>query len=306
MYLKFIFLFFLSFVTLSSHATSKLLYSKSQELVADGLVSQAYIDFCRQAVAHLSQKADPLPKDRDPQSWNQWSQKNFLRPKAIDHGDLISLPVLTDEHLRESLRTLGLLEAKLPKTNKYDAVVIFGGTPWDTFERIMHVNNLLKKGLSTQAIIYVNGRRELQKYENIEKLEEIEHYRFKGLKKPITYQHEMAEWIWKNTVTDIKQQKLLQVITLEPPKHKDGTIARRIQTHDTVKYILTELSKYKKILFISNNPYGPYQEATLQQSMQTLNIKDRDIEISYSAEAFKRSLAVYTDTLARTLYSVIP
>lgn len=275
--------------------------ASTPSLVTEGKIHPAFVGFCKNRSASAPDLSAPAT------IWNQWAQAHLLRAKGLDHQDLVAAPPLTDKKDREYLQKLGLVEALIPVEKTFTKILIFGGTPWETYERIEHLQNLVKSGFSAEAIVYINGRRPLARIENLHTLEELEKISLGVLPLPVfAFQHEMAEWLWNHLVTDAALRKKFSVLTLDPPKDAKGNVIRRINTGDTVTSIFAVSMPTDRLLFISNNPYGPYQSATVFQELAKVPAAKRPlVRTSYSAERFPRPLAVYSDTLARWLFTLI-
>lgn len=220
--------------------------------------------------------------------WNAFLQKNFLRPETQDHQEAQKAGQ-HPKHLEllPHFKALGLIDEIIPKQREFDVIVIFGGSPWDTEERFRWVNALVtEKGIKTRAFIYINGERLLKPSERAW---------LKGKKlENITYQHESAKALWD--CFDLKKNSLT-ILTVAPPP------GRRANTNDTLLAFLkyAKENSIRKVLFITNGPYGPYQFDTASMVMKGA----LQFEGSSSPSNNNISTVSLTDTLARRFYTIV-
>ncbi len=223
-------------------------------------------------------------------TWNDFLQKHFLRKKEFDHYSIQSMPQHElHKQLLPYFTGLGLLSEKPPAAKTYNQIVVFGGTPWDTKERFTYLQEILVSGITTQSILYINGERLLHESEQAWMMDQ-------GYGK-VLKQHEAAEVIWKKDFSD-KVCTQFSVRTITPPK-----AGVRANTEDTVVDYMQN-SHAKSVLFITNGPYGPYQNATVQ----TVFAKHKatiQADIASSRCRDTISTATLLDTLARWFYTTI-
>lgn len=248
------------------------------DLIVDGEVHPALVEIATILFG------DDIPKDkRDLNAWNDFMQKNFLRPPGDDHQQAQKQGHHPKHNeLLQHFKALGLIDAIMPNGKDFGLVVIFGGSPWDTLERFEWARSL---GTSDRRFIYINGERELQTCE-------IEWLASKGLT-GITYQHEAAKALW-NSLNANQEVQPLSFITVPKPE------GRRANTEDTLEQFLSYARhETGKILFITNGPYGPYQLTTAAKVIGNRLI----FEGSCSATPDTMSTVSLLDTIARWFYT---
>lgn len=262
---------------------------------------------------------DNLPDQSDRRGWNVWMQKHLLRPKGLDHQDLINWNNHPEhEKLFNLFKKLNLVEAIAPSRKFYDTVVIFGGTPWDSRERMGYVDNLWKsEAIKTNKVVYINGKRLLRDEEkNPEDLFNLSQEHFanrKGWKAPSTtpeYQHEEASIVWDQLIEDPILRGRFEVLTIEPTIDSLTGKVKRAVTEDTVKAFFKSFPDTESCLFVSNNPYGPYQAEIIQTILNKLKEsgelpKVREVDSVASKLLRDCATIVFTDTLARRFYTQI-
>ena len=230
---------------------------------------------------------EEVPKESaSVKEWNIFLQRKFLRPATQDHQEA-QKAVQHEKHLEllPHFKELGLIGPIMPEQQEFDVIVIFGGTPWDTEERFLWANFLVKeKGIKTKAFIYINGKRLL-------KPSELDWLKDKGLKN-IAYQHEAAKVLWDRSNP---KKDHLTILTVAPPPD------RRANTNDTLNAFLVyaKENSIHHVLFITNGHYGPYQFDTA-----SIVVKGSlRFEGSSSAADGNISTLSLTDTIARRFYT---
>ncbi len=260
----------------------KCAFSAYPDLIQDGKIHPAIEEIAKIIAPH-----EALPSDSDLEAWNNFLQKNFLRPPGDDHQEAQK----ASQHARHSdllphFKVLGLIDAIRPGKQEFDVIVIFGGTPWDTAERFFWTNHLIADGIKTKGFMYINGKRILKSSE----LEWLKCRGFEG----VTYQHESAQTLWDSS--DLKKFPIT-ILTVDPPAE------RRANTEDTLKAFLTYAKDHgiRNALFITNGPYGPYQFET------ALHIIKGELQFEGSSSTTKSDISTIslTDTIARRFYTIV-
>jgi hypothetical protein len=260
-----------------------------------------------------------LPNSNDRLGWNDWMQKNLLRPNSLDHQDLLNWPK-HEKHdlLLKCFSHLGLIEAIKPIGLLFDSIIVFGGTPWDTRERMNLVKDLWdKEGVRANKIVYVNGRRSLRVEEK--KVEDVFNVSQKDFKNRIDwiapkeipeFQHESAAIVWDQLVEPSDLKDRFEVLTIEPITDPVTGEIRRANTEDTVSAFFNKYPDSKTSLFVSNNPYGPYQGEIVKTVLRQMKNKQkmkvaRKVETVASGMLRDCTTVVFTDTLARRFYTQV-
>lgn len=220
--------------------------------------------------------------------WNTFLQAKFLRAAGSDHCNIQNLPQ-HDSHdeLVPHFEALGLVHETLPTAQKFDQLVVFGGTPWDTRERFSYVKELRNRGIATDAILYLNGDRKLQESERKWLIDQ-------GYGE-IEKQHEAAKAIWVKDFAD-QEDISLDLLTIAPPE------GRRANTEDTLTAFFSSHQR-GTVLFVTNGPYGPYQDATTRV-VAAKQLTTPMFEVVSSMCAPRISTASLLDTIARLVYTI--
>jgi hypothetical protein len=235
-----------------------------------------------------------VPKETsDLDTWNQFLQLHFLRPKNTDHQQVQFL----QQHIKHNaiaahFKALGLINEVLPQNSIYKSIVIFGGTPWDTQERFGFLQDLIERKLlniEQSRIVYINGLRKLMQ-------SEVDFLKSNNFAK-VEFQHEAAILLWNKTLLPTLKKEL-ELLTIEPPKP-----GQRANTEDTVSSFFAKF-KGDKHLFITNGPYGPYQFETVKSVAQKVKTSD-PFEVISSQTNPKISTISFLDTIARRLFTYI-
>ena len=245
------------------------------------------------SLARIQQPNISLPQSTSLTAWNAYLQKNFLRPKEIDHQEMASMPQ-DPNHMQMTplFDALGMIRDIQPSCTEYDYIFVFGGTPKYTYERFKFLQkNIKDKKLdisSNAKVVYINGYRKISDAE-------IEEAKTLGVK--CTYQHQCAEGFWKAHYSDVPIK--LEVITIQPPT------GRRANTEDTLKvfYARLPVRPSTKILGYSNQPYVPYQGDTATAVSIKENRQDIDVEVVGGRSSTPVPTITYLDSIARRVFT---
>lgn len=265
---------------LSSHSADQSLPEPGSE--------QALIANLQSIAAALTPSIAPSPAvDASLENWNAFLQHNFLRPSTCDHQELYNSPPYTNyPQLIPFFTEIGLIQGTYPAKQDYSAIVIFGGTPWDTKERFSYLKKLIQAHKITPSrFIYINGHRSLKEIEKHWLLEH--HYQEKN------YQHEAAAEIWKKSFSHKLTSKDLEIMTIP------ALPTRRANTLDTVQAYFKTYD-FESTLFITNGPYGPFQEEIVK------GVKPSRIsEVIQSPTRDTAAMTSLLDTIARRVYVML-
>lgn len=200
----------------------------------------------------------------------------------------------------ESLKTIGIISSVYPRISSPDAICILGATMPTMKNRFEYFTNIIEHGIQTKNLILLSGERyvtvnldgseeELHKIAIKNNLENI-------LK--LTEAH-LIEEIYKNSSFYDKI-----------PTHIVDTPARdlpRPTTQTTVVELVKWLKDHdeiKSIIFISNQPYVKYQEATIAETFRSL---DFNINFEVIGNAYQNdSLQSAIESLGSYIYAKTP
>lgn len=239
----------------------------------------------RQAMYSLLEQADALDPSRDEASkilsMVKKTQENFVVRTHQQERWETQEPLWARRHpeaILEQLKTLGFVDAKKPRSWRYDAVCILGGAAPSMKQRIDYVEGLMQEGLATKNILLLAGERFVTQGvdgsgEALALLADKKNVPWQNL----TETHLMQD-LYLNS--GLKDQKI-PVHLLDTPK---GDLPRPT-TQSTMLYLLVWLKKHpeiKSILFISHQPYIAYQKAVIASMIKTEN-QDLDYEVVGSA-----------------------
>eukprot|EP01084_Bolivina_argentea_P233857 393783_1 len=228
-------------------------------------------------------KMDELPTEDNDESirdWNNWAQKYMLRPKGLERNDLLQMENKSyHNELLPYFTKLQLFDRKLPKLKSYSYFVIYGGTPDKVLERINYCKYLLKNNyICENNVIYVCGERPCQDHE-------IEYLKTIGINdKKYFFEQEYGEKMCVDAFNKLNETDKIKVnfkinFTAKPQnKVRPSTMDTLFNLFDSINYKVTD-DKQLSILFISNSPYGSYQESVLQTFITTVNKNKQDKSI---------------------------
>ena len=223
----------------------------------DGSLTDEAIDLCK--VLKIDDKIT------DARSFNDFFQKNFLRPKMFERWydyDLGSiLPIDAFPNIVTACRNLGMLDNVLPSKTSYDCVILFGSNTV-TMGKICdfvknELGNVLKNNHETK-IFFLTGDRPLDA--RVDSKQIVKYLTKRGI--PAT-ETEAAKLIWKKNMG--KRLKCTFVSVSFNEVNKNNGELKRPNTRDTVKKLLANYSiSACDILAISINPFIPYQDNVLR------------------------------------------
>lgn len=212
------------------------------------------------------------------------------------------------------LQRMGFIDNIEPSNQKYDTIFVHGSLANTMRLRIKFLDNLWKQGVRARSIVFLTGKRKLdKKQESIDVLWNEAHsytpFR-KGWKKykinlaKAQYESDVTKMLWDQIVTskDLRQWPVKYRVA---PEHRDG---KRPTTIDTINAWIEQAKPKKgmKYLAISNNPYIYYQDLVLRNFMNSNGLleSESDLEtVGFSdATGQKTPIAVHYDNLANCLY----
>lgn len=222
-------------------------------------------------------------------------QSNFrwLRPKGFELWNVYSL---FDDHKRAALakrvKNSALAKEKMPTKKHYDAVIVFGATTPRVKQRIGFLLRLCKMGIIWDKIYLLGSTRDL-KIGNSADQEMAKVLENKGA---AATEMNMMNEIWQQTMLP-ESLKNIPIVSIQAGQRSDGM---RASAEDTLREMSKDFGDVqgKNFLFISNNPYIPYQDAVAKRVLLQYGM---NIETVGEAMTTTTTMENVLDTLARCL-----
>lgn len=225
-------------------------------------------------------------------------QSNFrwIRPKGFELWDVYSLfDDAQRAKLTEIVKNSSVAKAKLPTKKHYDAVVIFGATTPRVQDRIAFLMKLQQQGITWNKVYLLGSTR------NLKIGNEADKTMAKVLETNGAAATEMAmvNEIWQQTPKP-DSFKDIPTVSIQSGQQPDGT---RASTEDTLREMTKDFGdvKDKDFLFISNNPYIPYQDAVTKKVLGQYGMS---IETVGEAMTATTTMENVLDTVARCLTNI--
>jgi len=225
-------------------------------------------------------------------------QSNFrwIRPKGFELWDVYSL--FDDEQrakLTEIVKNSSLAKAKLPTKKHYDAVVIFGATTPRVQDRIAFLMKLQQQGITWNKVYLLGSTRNLKIGNEADKAMA----KVLETKGAATTEMAMVNEIWQQ-IPKPDSFKEIPTVSIQSGQQPDGT---RASTEDTLREMTKDFGdvKDKDFLFISNNPYIPYQDAVTKKVLGQYGMS---IETVGEAMTASTTMENVLDTVARCLTNI--
>jgi hypothetical protein len=225
-------------------------------------------------------------------------QSNFrwIRPKGFELWDVYSL--FDNEQrakLTEIVKNSSLAKAKLPTKKHYDAVVIFGATTPRVQDRIAFLMKLQQQGITWNKVYLLGSTRNLKIGNDADK----EMAKVLETKGAATTEMAMVNEIWQQ-IPKPDSFKEIPTVSIQSGQQPDGT---RASTEDTLREMTKDFGdvKDKDFLFISNNPYIPYQDAVTKKVLGQYGMS---IETVGEAMTASTTMENVLDTVARCLTNI--
>lgn len=203
----------------------------------------------------------------------QTQQKFVNRGKSIERWEVEQQAWMAEnqEQILKELDNLGFVREIKPTLKKVDAICIFGATKVAMTERMKYVITLVEDGLQADNLIILSGERYLS--DKVDGTADELAQLASKLGKSVNQLTEvnLATQLYESS--GLSQFNFNKYIIDTP-----GSALKRPNTYTT----LLELTKWlhktnsptiKTILFISNQPYVPYQKAVINNVMNSKNLK---------------------------------
>jgi hypothetical protein len=225
-------------------------------------------------------------------------QSNFrwIRPKGFELWDVYSL--FDNEQrakLTEIVKNSSLAKAKLPTKKHYDAVVIFGATTPRVQDRIAFLMKLQQQGITWNKVYLLGSTRNLKIGNDADK----EMAKVLETKGAATTEMAMVNEIWQQ-IPKPDSFKEIPTVSIQSGQQPDGT---RASTEDTLREMTKDFGdvKDKDFLFISNNPYIPYQDAVTKKVLGQYGMSIETVGEAMTASTTMENVLV---TVARCLTNI--
>ncbi len=225
-------------------------------------------------------------------------QSNFrwIRPKGFELWDVYSLfDDAQRAKLTEIVKNSSLAKAKLPTKKHYDAVVIFGATTPRVQDRIAFLMKLQQQGITWNKVYLLGSTRNLKIGNEADKAMA----KVLETKGATATEIAMVNEIWQQTPKP-DSFKDIPTVSIQSGRQPDGT---RASTEDTLREMTKDFGdvKDKDFLFISNNPYIPYQDAVTKKVLGQYGMS---IETVGEAMTATTTMENVLDTVARCLTNI--
>ncbi len=215
------------------------------------------------------------------------TQKSWLRPNNKERWEIGEIFEQKNEELLPLFKKMGLVDECKNIADRYDYIFFMGSTIMNMQERMETLKNILIKPTSYKDIVFLSGARDLTE------LEKEEAARLGWSSIPRT-EAQAAPFLCSDQ--GIVMDK---VVLIDAPKvqQSDGTW-RRPTTADTVEKWLQTKSAAGSIVIISSQPFCHNQKVVVE----SLVPEDFIVDVVGAKAPENTKIAVYLDTIARTLY----
>jgi len=228
-----------------------------------------------------------------------FQQSNFrwIRPKGLELWEP-QYSLLDDTQrlaLTKTVSKSDLAKEKLPCKKHYDAIVVLGATTTRVKSRIEFFSRIHKLGITCDKIYLLGSTRDLKIGTQADK-EMAKALEEKGAE---ATEMAMMKEFWQQNA-ELKLIEHIPVVAIQSGQREDGT---RANTEDTLRDMVKDFgdAKDKNFLFISNNPYIPYQDAVAKK---VLGSSGANIETVGQAMTSSTTMENVLDTVARCLTNI--
>lgn len=215
------------------------------------------------------------------------TQKSWLRPNNKERWELGELFESKREELVPLFRKMGLVDERKNILQFYEYIFFMGAHLDGMKNRMKVLEYVLAQGLSYKNIVFLSGARDLTEQEKDEAAR-------LGWSPVPTTEAEVAPFLCSDQ--GIVMDK---VVLIDAPKvqQSDGTW-RRPTTADTVEKWLQTKPAAGSIVIISSQPFCHNQKVVVE----SLVPEDFVVDVVGAKASEDTKIAVYLDTIARTLY----
>lgn len=245
-----------------------------------------------------------------PEALNAYAQSHFLRKPGAERWEMKATHEDKREALRPSLKELKVLDDVTPSLSFYDHVLILGATVSSMRKRVATLEDIWKRGVRFKHLYFLVGTRPLDpKVEGEDVLydprkSEIP-FRAEWKASPQRPQTEegAAKFVWDQVISEKElRKKPVQYVSASEVKDIKSGKMRRANTADTVLAWISLNPEPGTVLIISNNPYVPYQYATVFGILRRHGFHEDRIDAAGQGDQ-DTPVAVHLDNLARWLYT---
>ncbi len=181
----------------------------------------------------------------------------------------------------------GLFSSWKPGCKAYDKALILGATTSRMQMRLDYLKQLWDEGIRFDQIVWLTGDRPLDQ-------------RVDGLTDRCKSESEAAYVIWEETNLP-EEMKRLPVVFIAVPMQKEGLIAKRPNTEDTIVAWLQSTPEPCKALFVSDQPFCGYQFAVIKGILPKIFLFDL-VGQGVDSSSHPAAAAITLDSIARWIY----
>lgn len=226
----------------------------------------------------------------------QQSNFRWIRPKGLELWDRQYSLLDTEKRaqLEKVVRDSALAKVKMPCQKHYDAIVIMGATTSRVKSRIEFLNMLHRQGIACDKMYLLGSSRDLKIGSDADK-DMAKTLEAKNIDATET---NMMNELWLQERPEALKDML--VVAVQASQRPDGM---RASAEDTLKSMAIDFGDVngKSFLFISNNPYIPYQDAVVKKVLAPYGIR---IETVGEAMGAQTTMENVLDTVARCLTNI--
>ena len=218
----------------------------------------------------------------------QQTQKNWIRPVGKERWELAPLHEDKRESLLPLFKKMGLVDEWKPSHSSYDHVLFLGAHFSRMIIRATTLRDLLPNPSFSSSVVYLSGFR-------IPAPDEKKLWEEKGWGPSPEREIHFFPRLFEEKGVESKKMKCVEAAET---KRSDGTTYRSTTVDTMKKWATTILQEPGHIVVISNQPFCHYQKMVAQTTLPACY----DIEVVGAQAPEDTLVAVYLDTLARTLY----
>jgi len=218
------------------------------------------------------------------------TQKAWLRPSGKERWEVEEqYDAAQQRQIVEICKRMGLLAEIRPKKAHYRYCCIFGAALPTIEKRLEFAAKLSQEGIVFQELVFLTGDRDLdERIDRVSFLVTLPKNETEGM--VALYESMLLPAIFKSVPMNI----------VNTPKRSTQMGWLRPNTYDTLVYWLKSLPMPGTVLFISNQPYVCYQNATARNVLPgTFDFETVGCEAS---QGYFLRASLLLDTIARWLY----
>ncbi|MEM8629510.1 MAG: hypothetical protein AAGF04_05545 [Chlamydiota bacterium] len=212
-------------------------------------------------------------------------ESDWLRDPKLERFDILPLPEETRAIILNWAKNNGCYYAIEPQREYYDTVLIFGARSSVMAMRLRFLEKLFLQGLRTKKLVWLTGKRPLRETE-------------KRTTPGCTTEEQAARYLWDTHLFSEELRSIpIKFIVADMQWENDSW--KRPSTRDTVNAWKNQTDP-GSCLFISNQPFCAYQEATVANLLEEYSFEV--VGPKFHSHYYQAPGAVILDTLARLLH----